>query len=96
MSFAILQAALTNAARYLVQDIVAGVDRDASSSESESAEELAQRAAGDRFNAELCKSDEADQVGNEMMFPGEEEKDDGHYVLDARRRQERRKLEAKI
>ena len=31
-----------------------------------------------------------------MVFQGEEEKDDGHVVLDARRRRELRKMEAKI
>ena len=68
MSFAMLREALTNAARYLVQDIVAGVDRDASSSESESEEDLAQRAEGERLNAQLFRGDDAGQVGNEMIF----------------------------
>ena len=96
MSFAMLRETLTNAARYLVQDIVAGVDRDATSSESESEEDLAQRAEGERLNAKLFRGDDADQVGNDMAFEGEEEKNEDHHVLDARRRRERRKLEAKI
>ena len=68
MSFAMLRETLTNAARYLVQDIVAGVDRDATSSESESEEGLAQRAEGERLNAGLLRGDDAGQVGNEMIF----------------------------
>ena len=59
-NFESLREALVGAARYLAQDLVAGVDRDETSSESESEQDKAERAEGERLNAQLYRDDEGD------------------------------------
>ena len=85
-----------NAARYLVRDVIGGTEQDHSSSESESEddglasqlspeERRKQRAERDRLDAELNRDEENGQLGNEMVFEGEEEKNEDDQILDLRK-----------
>lgn len=96
MSLTQLRDALMNAARYLVRDVIGGTEQGHSSSDSESEddglpsqlspeERRRQRAEGDKLDAELNKDEEDGQLGNEMVFEGEEGKNEDEQTLDLRK-----------